>query len=148
MVLSNPYLTQLIAKSKKKTDRFDAHALADLLRGGYIHASYVSPPKTVEEKQAVRFRTKMVQSRTRMKNMIHGILLQESIKIPGRTFTPAFNMALHSLKDWRIEEYLKGIRSLDEHVSRADFKINGMVKDNEYTVKEKSVIKTQNFSTI
>ena len=74
----------------------------------------------------------MVQNRTRMKNMIHGILLQESIKIPGRTFTPAFNMALHSLKDWRIEEYLKGIRSLDEHVSRADFKINGMVKDNEY----------------
>ena len=67
-----------------------------------------------------------------MKNMIHGILLQESIKIPGRTFTPAFNMALHSLKDWRIEEYLKGIRSLDERVSRADFKINDMVKDNEY----------------
>ena len=24
-VLSNPYLTRLIAKSKKKTDRFDAH---------------------------------------------------------------------------------------------------------------------------
>ena len=132
VVLSNPYLTRLIAKSKKKTDRFDAHALADLLRGGYIHASYVSPPKTVKEKQVVRFRTKMVQNRTRMKNMIHGILLQESIKIPGRTFTPAFNRALHSLKDWRIEEYLKGIRSLDEHVSRADFKINGMVKDNEY----------------
>ena len=132
VVLSNPYLTRLIAKSKKKTDRFDAHALADLLRGGYIHASYVSPPKTVEEKQAVRFRTKMVQSRTRMKNMIHGILLQESIKIPGRTFTPAFNRALHGLKDWRIEEYLKGTNSLNERISKADFRINDMVKDNEY----------------
>ena len=132
VVLSNPYLTRLIAKSKKKTDRFDARALADLLRGGYIHASYVSPPKTVEEKQAVRFRTKMVQSRTRMKNMIHGILLQESIKIPGPTFTSAFNRALHSLKDWRIEEYLKGINSLNERISKADFRINDMVKDNEY----------------
>ena len=30
VVLSNPYLTRLIAKSKKKTDRFDAHALADV----------------------------------------------------------------------------------------------------------------------
>ena len=29
VVLSNPYLGCLIAKSKKKTDRFDAHALAD-----------------------------------------------------------------------------------------------------------------------
>ena len=86
VVLSNPYLTRLIAKSKKKTDRFDAHALANLLRGGYIHESYVSPPKTVEEKRVVRFRTKMVQNRTQIKNMIHGILLQESIKIPGPTF--------------------------------------------------------------
>ena len=75
----------------------------------------------------------MVQSKTRMKNMIHGTLLQESIKIPGRMFTPAFNRALHSLKDWRIEEYLKGIGSLDEHISRANFKINDMIKDNEYS---------------
>ena len=132
VVMSNPYLTRLIAKSKKKTDRFDAHALADLLRGGYIYESYVLPPKTVEEKRAIRFRTGMVQNRTRMKNMIHGILLQESIKIPGRTFTPAFNRALHGLKDWRIDEYLKGISSLDERISKANFKINDMVKDNEY----------------
>ena len=70
-----------------------------LLRGGYIHALYVSPPKTVYEKHVIRFRTRIVQNRARIKNMIHGILLQESIKISGRTFTPAFIMALHSLKD-------------------------------------------------
>ena len=34
-VLSNHYLMRLIAKSKKKTDWFDARALADLLREGY-----------------------------------------------------------------------------------------------------------------
>ena len=70
-----------------------------LLRGGYIHASYVSPPKTVYEKHVIRFRTRIVQNRARIKNMIHGILLQESIKISGRIFTPAFIRALHSLKD-------------------------------------------------
>ena len=64
--------------------------------------------------------------------MIHGILLQESIKIPGRTFTPAFNRALHSLNDWRIDEYLNGINSLNERISRADFRINSMAKNNEY----------------
>ena len=125
VILSNPYLTRLIAKSKKKTDRFDAHALADLLRGGYIRAFYVLPPKTVEEKQAVRFRTKMVQSRARLKNMIHGILLRESINIYGLTFAPAFVRSLHGLNDWRIEEYLKGIDSINGHISsRADFRIN------------------------
>ena len=132
VTLSNPYRTRLIAKSKKKTDRFDAHALADLLRGGYIHASYVSPPKTVEEKRAIRFRTGMVQTRTRMKNMIHGILLQESIKIPGPTFTFRFNRELHKLKNWRIEEYLECIKSFDERIGRANLKIHDMVRDNEY----------------
>ena len=116
-ILSNHYLTRLIAKSKKKTDWFDAHALADLLRGGYIHASYVLPPKTVDEKQAILFRTRMVQSRARLKNMIHGILLQESIKIHRFTFAPAFVRALHGLNDWRIEEYLKSIDSINERIN-------------------------------
>ena len=132
VTLSNPYLTRIIAQSRKKTDRFDAHALANLLRGDYIHASYVSPPKTVEEKRTVRFRTRMVQTRTRMKNMIHGILLQESIKIPGLTFTFRFNRELHKLKDWRIDEYLKNIQDLDECIGRANLKIYDMVRDNEY----------------
>ena len=132
VVMSNPYLTRLIAKSKRRPTGLMRMHWQTLLRGGYIHESYVSPPKTVEEKRAIRFRTGIVQNRTRMKNMIHGILLQESIKIPGRTFTPAFNRALHGLKDWRIDEYLKGISSLNERISRADFKINDMVKDNEY----------------
>ena len=46
VVLSNPYLTRLIAKSKKKTDRFDAHALADLLREdtSMHHMSHLQKP--------------------------------------------------------------------------------------------------------
>ena len=132
VVLSNPYLTRVIAVSKKKTDKFDAHTLADMLRGGFIHTCYVSPPGTVEEKQTVRFRTRMVQTRTRMKNMIHGILLQEAIKIPGQPFSPAFVGALHRLDNWRIEEYLKSIDSLNERIHTADIRINSMVRDNEY----------------
>ena len=87
----------------------------------------------MEEKQTVRFRTRMVQTRTRMKNMIHAILLQESIKILGESFSPAFVRALRRLKDWRIDEYLSAIGSLNERISTADFRINGMVKSNEYT---------------
>ena len=36
VILSNPAQTKAIAASKKKTDKVDAHILADLLRGGYI----------------------------------------------------------------------------------------------------------------
>ena len=80
--------------------------------------------------------------------MIHGILLQESIKIQGRTFTPAFNRALHSLKDWRIDEYLKGIGSLDECISRANFKINDIVKDNEYAQILMSILGVGKFTAL
>ena len=75
------------------------HVHRQLFRGGYIHALYVSPPKTVYEKHVIRFHTKMMQNRDRIKNMIHGILFQESIKILGHTFTPVFIRGLHSLKD-------------------------------------------------
>ena len=67
----------------------------------------------------------MVQSRARLKNMIHGILLHESIKIHGPAFAPAFVRSLHGLNDWRVEEYLKSIDSINGHISsRADFRIN------------------------
>ena len=41
VILSNPYTTMLIAKSKKKTDKVDAAVLADMLRGNYIPPCYV-----------------------------------------------------------------------------------------------------------
>ena len=41
VALSNPYLTRMIAVSKKKIDKFDAHTLADMLREGLTHTYYV-----------------------------------------------------------------------------------------------------------
>ena len=91
VILSNPYLTKAIAASHKKTDKIDAKILADLLRGGYIPACYVPNKKIVKQRQLVWYRKKLVQLRTTLKNCIHGILLQEGIKIPGATFTGIYN---------------------------------------------------------
>ncbi len=87
VILSNPYQTKAIAASTKKTDKVDAQILANLLRGGYINECHVPGKKIVEQRQLVRYRHKLVQARTNMKNSIHGILLQKGIKIPGRTFS-------------------------------------------------------------
>ena len=86
VTLSNPYKTRLIAESKKKTDKVDAQILADLLRGDYVAACHVPDENTVKKQQLVRYRHKMVQESIRFKNMIHGILLQEGIDIPGTPF--------------------------------------------------------------
>ena len=117
VILSNPRSTKVIAASKKKTDKVDALILADLLRGGYIVASHVPGDDIIKVKHLVRCRSAIVQSRTRYKNLIHGILLQEGIKIKAAPFSNAFVSRLHGLDDWRIEMYLRTIFNLDEDIA-------------------------------
>ena len=54
VILSNPYTTMLIAKSKKKTDKVDAAVLADMRRGNYIPPCYTAKVK-VEITRSARF---------------------------------------------------------------------------------------------
>ncbi|MDI1496260.1 MAG: Transposase [Cenarchaeum symbiont of Oopsacas minuta] len=108
--LSNPYQTKAIASSKKKTDKIDAMILADLYRGGYIALCHVPTKIVVEWRRLVRHRHWSVQMRTSEKNAIHGILLQEGIKIAGTTFTQKYNESLHFIGDYRIDESSRGDR--------------------------------------
>jgi transposase len=90
VILSNPAQTKAIASSKKKTDKVDAHILADLLRGGYITESHVPDKAVIESRQMVRFRHDKVEQRTQCKNVIHGILLQDAVRIGGSSFSNAY----------------------------------------------------------
>lgn len=128
VILSNPYHTKAIAASKKKTDKIDAHILADLLRGGYISSCYVPEKKIVESRQLVRYRTKLVQNRARTKNFIHGITLQNGIKIPGTPFSDLYIRKLLHLKDYRIDGYLKTIVFLNDRIAEADMRIKDVTK--------------------
>ncbi|MDI1496304.1 MAG: Transposase [Cenarchaeum symbiont of Oopsacas minuta] len=126
VVLSNPYQTKAIAASTKKTDKVDAQILADLLRGGYINKCYVPNKKTVEQRQLVRYRHKLVQARTSLKNSknsIHGILLQKGIKIPGRTFSDKYVASLKAIKDYRINGFLASIHLYDQKITDANMMI-------------------------
>ena len=103
VILSNPYRTKIIAESKKKTDKVDARILADMLRGGYIAECHVPGKQAMAEKDLVRYRTTLVRNRTLMKNKIHGILLQGSVKPAGSPFTIGWTARVRSLNDYRIE---------------------------------------------
>ena len=131
VIVSNPYMTLLIAKSKKKTDKVDAAVLADMLRGDFISQCYVPDRKTSDERKAVRHRHKLVGKRTDHKNAIHGILLQMSFK-PGAAvpFTPVWLARVRRVGDYRIDDHLMQIRSLNESIIKSDVRIAGMAKDN------------------
>jgi len=130
VMLSNPLATKRIAESKKKTDRVDAEILADLLRGGYIAGCYVPDEKTVDERQLVRYRDKVVRERTRAKNGIHAILLQRGIKIPGKPFTSRYILELRKIGDWRIEKQIETIAFLNRDIADCDGRIQDAVSVN------------------
>ena len=130
VALSNPYLTKAIASSKKKTDKVDAKILADLLRGGYIATCYVPDKKIVEQRKLVRYRKKLIQWRTSAKNSIHGVLLQEGIRIPGVTFTETYCRELKALGDYRIDGFLRHIDYLTLQIAEANYKVCAAVKSN------------------
>ena len=130
VMLSNPLTTKLIAQSKKKTDKVDARVLADLLRCGYIAGCYVPEEMTVEERQLVRYRDKTVRERTRRKNLVHSILLQNGIKIPGKPFTAGFIAELYKIDDWRIEKHIDAIKFLSKDIADCDVRISDVMKTN------------------
>ncbi len=74
VVLSNPSRNRIIAESVKVTDRVCARMLATLLRTGFIAQCHVPPPEVRAMRVLIRYRTKLVQDLTRVKNRIHSIL--------------------------------------------------------------------------
>ncbi len=130
VILSNPFETKAIATSKKKTDKVDAQILADLLRGGYISACYVPSGKTVQNRQLTRHRAKTIQSRTVLKNQIHAILLQNRIQVNGDPFSRPWISRVRDLDNFRINDKLSIIDSINDRIVGIDMRIKSAVADN------------------
>ena len=139
VVLSNPYTTKLIAKSKKKTDKIDARILADLDRGNYIIESHVPSKKSMDNRDLTRFRRTLSLSRASYKNSIHGILLQKSIQSKHRPFTQPWLEQVRALGDYRIDSYLNMISHATDNMLKADSRIRAAVKDDEYAQLLKTI---------
>ena len=74
--LAHPMDTKLIAKSKVKTDKIDAQALAKLLRLDEFPEAYVPPEHMRKLREIVRHRYALVKIRSHVKNLAHSILLK------------------------------------------------------------------------
>jgi len=65
----------------RKTDVKDSEWIADLLRHGLIRKSYVPPKPLRELRELVRYRVKLVQSRSAERNRLQRLLETASIKL-------------------------------------------------------------------
>ena len=84
VTLAHPAKVRVIAEAKVKTDRIDAHMLAQLLRANLIPTAYVPGPVTREQRRQLRQRMFLVRLRTMLKNRIHILLAgHPDLKVAG-----------------------------------------------------------------
>lgn len=86
----NPTKVKLIAESRRKTDKIDAKILAELLRlDGLPHPVHVPTPETRALRGLLVARRQLVSARTKLCNVVRGMLRQEGTALPVRALSSA-----------------------------------------------------------
>lgn len=84
----NPNKVRLIAESRRKTDKIDAKLLCELLRiDGLPHPVHVPDKETRSLRGLLVARRQLVSSRTKICNVVRGMLRQEGVNLPSRFLT-------------------------------------------------------------
>src|SRR5579872_1381634 len=83
VVVSNPLATKAIASAKIKTDKVDAHVLAQLLRCDFLPRVWEPDQATQELRRLTARRAGLVSQRTVIKNRLHSVLAQRLIAYSG-----------------------------------------------------------------
>ena len=84
----HPKKVKLIAESRRKTDKIDAKILCDLLRlDGLPHPVHVPAKQTRALRGLLVARRQLVTARTRLCNVVRGMLRQEGTRLPARALT-------------------------------------------------------------
>ena len=86
VLVSNPMATKAIAQAKVKTDKVDAHVLAQLLRCDFLPEVWQPDETTRRLRELTGRRSALVGQRTAMRNRIHSVLAMRLIEAPTRLF--------------------------------------------------------------
>ncbi len=81
LVVSIPLATKAIAQAKVKTDKVDAHVLAQLLRCDFLPEVWQPDEATRRLREMTGRRSALVGQRTMMRNRIHSVLAMRLIEV-------------------------------------------------------------------
>jgi transposase len=87
------YRFQVIARSKKKTDRADAAALARFLKLGWLPEVTVPSEQTRALRQLLEARETLVSTRTKLKNMAHAAFSRNGMALTRAAFASQVSRA-------------------------------------------------------
>jgi transposase len=86
VVVSNPLTTKAIAQAKVKTDKVDAHVLAQLLRCEFLPEVWQPDEATRRLRELTGRRSALVSQRTMMRNRVHSVLAMRLVEAPAKLF--------------------------------------------------------------
>lgn len=135
--LAHPAKLRLIAESSSKTDRSDAHLIADMLRMGRLPEAYLAPAEVRQLRELTRGRQSLVHTRTRLKNQISALLrryghkpsVKDKFGKAGRTWMQS--LQLPTMAAMLLDIYLAVIDVISAYVSECDNKLRELSRRDE-----------------
>lgn len=129
------YVSQL-KKGPDKTDKQDAHLLADLVRVGYVPTVWLAPERLRQLRSLVRHRQRLAAERRATKLQIRALMRESGMKIGRTAWTKAWLLELNSRKEqlggaraWIVDELLERLRRSDRDLRRTERKLEEFVAD-------------------
>lgn len=145
VVLSNPVQTHAIAKGKK-TDKVDAHILADLLRTGYLPEVYIPPEDVLQLRDIARHRARLVRLRTQVQCKVKGYLHRSGVSFPpGWTKE---NLAFFKEVDPSVADFILIIETTNERIKRVEKEIKSIAHHKSLALLLQTVPGIAEFSSL
>lgn len=136
ILLANPFRTRIIAEAQVKTDKVDAHILAQLLRANLIAQVHIPAKETRQRKEVLRQRCYFVRQRTALRNRIHRLLgAQHDLKLPqvsdlfgkkGMSFLE--RLELPAPAGLLLKQQLEMLRTVQLRIKEDEAALEGMIE--------------------
>lgn len=109
-------------EGRHKTDERDARGLAMLLRNGTLPRVWIPPAGLRDQREMLRLRMSLVETRSQLKNRIHGALLRYNIQLKaadayGGKGREELAGHLGELPEWTRQSVLRELETVD-HLQR------------------------------
>ena len=120
------YRFGVVAKSKKKTDKADAAALAHFLKLGWLPEVPVPSEQVRTLRQLLQARETLVGVRTKLKNMAHAALSRNGITLTRSAFASAVGRARLASRDDLPEADLLVLRAALRQIEQLDAEVKAV----------------------
>jgi len=123
-------------EGRHKTDERDARGLAMLLRNGTLPRVWIPPAELRDQREMLRWRMSVVESRSQVKNRIHGVLLRYNVAAQaadlfGQAGREELEQLLGQLPEWSrqsVQEQLETIDHLDQQIEECEQKLETLLE--------------------